>query len=169
MKIIFRLVVLAALAALGFWLWTIFFPSPETIIRQRLAKLAQDASFSQGQNDLVKLAHAQNVADFFSSNVELNITVPGHEQETMTGRAEIQAAALASRQQLTQLDVKFPDVNIAVAPDKTSATADITVDATLSGERDAIIQELNMTFQKTEGEWLISKVETIQAVSRPKD
>ncbi len=32
MKILVRLVLLAALAGLGFWLWTVLFPSPEKIL-----------------------------------------------------------------------------------------------------------------------------------------
>jgi hypothetical protein len=167
MKIVSRLIVLVVLAALGVWLWTILFPSPEHIVRKRLAKLAQDVSFTQNENDLIKIADAQNVAGFFSSNVEVNITIPGHEEATMAGREQIQEAAMASRQQATALNVKFPDINVTVAPDKTSATADVTLDATVSGEHDAIIQELNITFQKMDGDWLISKVETVQAVTKP--
>jgi SnoaL-like domain len=169
MRIVSRVIVLVALAAVGVWLWTIFFPSPEKIIRKQMVKLAQDVSFSQDENNLIKIAEAQNVPGFFSSNVEVNITIPGHEQQSMTGRDEIRTAALASRQAATDLDVKFPDVNVTVAPDRNSATADVTMDATISGEHDAIIQELNITFQKTDGQWLISRVETVQAVSRPKD
>ena len=38
MKIVFRLILLAALIALGVWLWFVLFPSPEKIIRQRLIR-----------------------------------------------------------------------------------------------------------------------------------
>ncbi len=160
-----RLIVLVVLAALGFWLWTVFFPSPEKVIRKQLAKLAQDASFSPAENDLIKMADAQSVPDFFSSNVEINITIPGREQQTLAGQDEIRTAALASRAQATALDVKFPDVIVTVAPDKSSAVADVTVDATVSGEHDAIVQELKINFQRNGGQWLINKVETVQKVS----
>jgi hypothetical protein len=165
MKLISRLILLAVLAALGVWLWTIFFPSPEHVIRKQLAKLAQDVSFSQNENNLVKIADAQGVADFFSSNVEINITIPGHEQETIAGRDQITQAALASRTAATDLDVKFPDVNVTVAPDKNSATADVTLEATVSGERNAIVQEVKITFEKVDGKWLISAVETVRTLS----
>lgn len=165
MKIIARLIVVAALIALGVWLWTVFFPSPQTIVRRRLARLANDISFTQNENNLVKIADARNVAGFFSDNVEVNITVPGHERQTMAGRDEIQAAALASRQQATELIVKFPDVNVTVAPGGKSVTADVTVDANVSGEQDAIVEELKITFEKIDGHWLITKVETVQGVS----
>jgi len=164
MKIVSRLIGVIALAALGFWLWTVFFPSPEKIIQKRLAKLAREASFSPDESDLIKMADAQNLAAFFSSNAEVNITISGHGQQTINGRDEIRMAALASRQQ-TSLDVKFPDIIVTVAPDKTSATAEVTVDATVSGEHDAIVQELKIDFQKTDGHWLINKVQTVQNVS----
>ncbi|HEV2320143.1 MAG TPA: nuclear transport factor 2 family protein [Verrucomicrobiae bacterium] len=167
MKIILRVIVVIALAVLAVWLWTAFFPRPEGAIRKQLAKLAEDVSFSQNENNLMKIADAQSVADFFSSNVEVNITIPEHEQQTLAGRDEIRAAALASLQQATELNVKFPDVNVTVAPDRYSATADVTLDVKVSGERDAIIQELNISFRKIEGQWLISKVETVQGVSKP--
>ena len=165
MKIVVRVILLVTLAALGFWLWTVLFPSPEKIIRKQLASLASDVSFSQDENTLVKVADAQGVADFFSSNVVINIDVPGHEQQTIAGRDQITQAALVSRQQVTALDVKFPDVNVTVAPDKNSATADVTLEATVSGEHDKIEQEVKFTFEKIDGHWLISKVETVRAVS----
>lgn len=165
MKIVLRVVLLLALAALAVWLWMIFFPSPEKIVRRRLAKLAQDVSFSSGENNLVKIADAQSVADFFSSNVVVDINLPGHEEQTMAGRDQITQAALLSRQQATDLEVKFPDVNVTVSPDKLSATADVTVQATISGEPNAIVQEVKFTFEKAGGQWLISKVETIRTLS----
>lgn len=164
MKNIVRIVLLAALIALGVWLWTVLFPSPEKIVRNQMLKLAQDVSFSQDENNLIKMARAQSVADFFSDNVEVNIDVPGHEQETIAGRDQITQAALASRQQFSSLEVIFPDIDVTVAPDKNSATADVTMEATLSGEHDAIVQEMKFTFQKTDGHWLINKVATVRTL-----
>ena len=165
MKIISRIVLLLVLAALGVWLWMTLFPSPEKIVRRQLAKLAADVSFSQNENNLVKIADAQSVADFFASNVVVNIDVPEHEEQTMAGRDQITQAALLSRQQATDLEVKFPDVNVTVAADKLSATADVTVQATVSGQPNAIVEEVKFTFEKIDGQWLISKVETVRTIS----
>jgi hypothetical protein len=165
MKNLMRIILLVIAAAIAFWLWTIFFPGPEKIVRRQLTDLARDVSFSPDENNFVKMAHAQGVADFFSTNVEVNISVPEHEQQSIVGRDEITQAVLVSRQQLTALNVKFPDVNITVAPDKNSATADVTVDATVSGESDAVVQEVKFTFEKANGQWLINKVETVRVVT----
>ena len=167
MKSLPRIILLVIVAALAIWMWTVFFPSPEKIIRRQLVNMAGDVSFSHDQNNLVQIAHAQSVADFFSTNVVLDLTLPGHNEQTTLDRAEITQAVLASRQQVTDLDVKFPDINVTVAPDKTFATADVTVEATVSGEHDAILQEMKFTFEKVDGHWLIDRVETVRVLSSP--
>jgi len=58
--------------------------------------------------------------------------------------------------------VKFPDADVTLLSDKLSAVADVTVDAAVSGERDAIVQELKISFQKTEDGWLITRLETVR-------
>ena len=165
MKIALRVILLLIVLAVGFWLWTVFFPSPEKIVRKQLASLASDISFSAGENGIMKIAHANSVTDFFATNVVINIDVPGHEQQTLTDRGQVTQAALVSRQQFTSLDVKFPDVDVKVAPDKNSATADVTAEVTISGDHDKIVQEFQFTFQKIDGQWLISEVKTISPVS----
>lgn len=165
MKIVFRLVLLAAIVAAGVWLYFIFFPSPEKAVRKQLTKLAGDVSFTHDQNNLIKIANAESVSGFFTTNVEVIVNMPGHEQHVFAGRAEITQAALQSREAVSSLSVKFPDVNVTVAPDKQSATADVTVEVKQSRERDPFIQEMKFTFEKSEGKWLIRKAETIQPVS----
>jgi hypothetical protein len=165
MKLFWRLAFFAAVMALGLWLWTAFFPAPEKAIRRRLEKLAADVSFTAGQGNFLRLAGGESVARFFSTNIEVNINVPGHEQVTFASRAEITQAALGIRERLKSLSVKFPDVNVALAPDKKSAVADVTLEAAVSGESDTIVQELKISFQKIEGVWLITRIETVRAVA----
>jgi hypothetical protein len=165
MKIVFKLVLLASLTVFGVWLWFALFPGPEKAIRNRLAKLAHTVSFSKSEGNLARLASGESVSGFFSTNVEVTINLPGEEQHTFAGRDEITQAALAARGYTTDLNVNFPDVNVTVAPDKQSATADLTVEATVSSERDAIVQEMKFTFRKIDGQWLITQVETVRTLS----
>jgi len=88
--------------------------------------------------------------------------VPGQEQATFASRAEITQAALGAREKIKSLSVKFPDADVTLLSDKLSAVADVTVDAAVSGERDAIVQELKISFQKTEDGWLITRLETVR-------
>jgi ketosteroid isomerase-like protein len=165
MKIILRLALLAAVIAAGVWLWTILFPSPEKAVRRQLSELARDASFSGNQSSLAVIAGAQRLANFFSTNVEVNLDVPGRIQHTLTGRDEIMQADAGARASLDGLKVEFPDVNVTVAPDKQSATADLTVKAQAGGDRDSIWQEMKFTLQKTGGKWLITRVETVRTLT----
>jgi len=165
MKIILRLFLFAALIALGVWLWFVFFPGPEKIIRSQLTKLARTVSFSTTKGNLAKLAGAQNVAGFFSTNVEINLNLPGYAPQNFSGREEITQAAVGACSVLSSLSVKFPDINVTVAPDKNSAIADATVEANLSGQTDLVVEELKFTFEKSDGKWLIKKIETVRVLS----
>jgi hypothetical protein len=165
MKIVFRVVLLAALAALGIWLWTIFFPSPEKIIRRQLNEVAKRVSFTADEGTLARLADAQSLAGYFATNVEVNINTRETDRQSFVGRDQITQAALAARSAVGSLNVKFLDVDVTVAPDKQSATADLTVDANVAGQPEAIVQEVKITLQKIAGQWLITRVATVRILS----
>jgi hypothetical protein len=160
MKIVSRLVLLAALIAAGIWLWTILFPGPEKIVRKRLAQVAAEASFNSGENVLVLAARSVNLASRFGTNVEININAL-----EFVGRDEITQAAAGMHMHLSGLKVEFPDVSVTVAPDKQSAVADVAVRLQASGEKDFNVQEVKFTFQKIGGDWLITRVENVRAPS----
>ena len=163
MKFFLRLVLTAVVIAAGVWLWTVLFPSPEKIIRRDLSELARDASFTGNQSSLAGIAGAQKVANFFSTNAEVNVNAPGRTQ-SLAGRDEIMQAVAAARASLDGLKVEFPDVSVTVAPDKQSATADLTVKAQIPGHPEFIAQ-MKFTFQKTGRQWLISRVETVRILT----
>jgi hypothetical protein len=165
MKIALRVILLAALVALGAWLWFVLFPSPEKVIRQRLTELARTASFSSNESDLARLAAARSLAGFFSTNVEMNVDLPRFAQRSSLDRDEITQIALAASSRAGELKVKFPDINVTVASDKQSAVADLTVEVDVSGEPDRIVQEMKFTLQKIDGRWLITRVETVRTFS----
>ncbi|MGA2685561.1 MAG: hypothetical protein ABSF51_10960 [Verrucomicrobiota bacterium] len=165
MKIVLRVVWLAALVAAGVWLWTVLFPSPEKVVRQRLASVAQRASFAADEGALARLADAESLAGYFSPNVEINLDVPGRIQHTILGRDEITQTAVAARSTTSSLSVKFLDVDVTIGPDKRSAVADFTVEARVGDDQDLIVQEMKFTLQKISGQWLITRVETIRTLS----
>ncbi len=166
MKTVIRIGLIIALAALGVWLWTVLFPGPEKVIRRRLLELARTASSSANESDLTRLAAAHSVAGFFAPTVELKLTVPELGQRDSMDREEITQAALMARSRAGGLRVTFPDINVTVAPDKQSAVADVTVEAELARERDRLLQEMKFTLRKFDGRWLITRVETVQTLSR---
>jgi len=165
MKTTLRFILFVALAAAGVWLWTVLFPGPEKVIRQRLAGLASTVSSGANESDLARLAAAQAVAGFFSTNVELKVDVPLLDRHSSLDREEIAQAALVARSRAGGLKVTFPDINVMVDPDQQSAVADLTVEAKISGDRDPLLQEMKFTLRKIDGQWLITRIETVRILS----
>lgn len=165
MKVMGRLILLAAVIAGGVWLWTVFFPSPEKIIRHRLAEVAQAASFKAGEPPLMAIGKARKLSGFFNTNVAVSLTEPEHFEQTFANRDEIARAAAGARSEFNGLTIKFLDVNVTVGADKQSATADLTVQVQSPGQKDFAAQEIKVSFQKIGGEWLITRVETVRTLS----
>jgi hypothetical protein len=55
---------------------------------------------------------------------------------------------------------------VALAADKQSATVDLTARARVGGEPDSYVQEMKFVLKKTDGHWLIVRVETVKTLSR---
>lgn len=162
-----RLLLLAVVAALAAWGWWALYPSPERQIRGQLADAARAASFAAGDGYLAKLAGAGRLAEFFSTNADIQIGDPGRPEHRLAGREEIQQAALAARAPGQTLSVTFPDITVIVNADQQSAVADLTLQARFTGEHetDLIVQEMKFTLRKINGQWLIVKVETVRTLS----
>ena len=159
-----RGVLVAALATVGIWTWSVLFPSPEKIIRKRLNELAKTASFSSKEGLVAKAWNASLLAGFFTPDVELTVEVPGR-QHTISGRDELLQAAASARSTLSSLSIEFPDIKVVVAPDRTSATVNLTARGKASSERDYYLQELKMRMIKVKRDWLINQVETVRTLS----
>ena len=164
MKHFMRLALLAVVIAAGVWSWTILFPSPEKVIRNRLVKLAGLASFSSNEGNIARVANIERMGTFFAENIEVVIDVPGVETHSFTHREELQQAAMQARSVVGGLQVEFPDIHITLAPDKQSAVADVTLKAKVSGQNYLIVQELSIAFNKTNRDWLITRVETVKTL-----
>jgi hypothetical protein len=165
MKMGFRLFGGLFLAVLAVWLWTVLFPSPQKIIRQRMEAVAKCVSFTSGEGTLVRLAGAQGLAGYFATNAEINVDVPGYDRLVISGRSQITQAALTARSAFGGLKVKFLDISVKVAPDRQSATVDLTVDANIADQQDVMVQDTKILLRKINGDWLITRVETVRTLS----
>ena len=164
MKIIFRIGLLAIFVAAGVWLWTIFFPGPEKIIRHRLAEIARLASFNPNENPLAALGGAQKLAGLCNPNLQVLLAAPINAQHTFENREEIAQSDLAARSAFGgSLKVEFVDPIVTLAPDKQSAVADLT--ARIQTSADLIVQEIKFTLQKVDGQWFVTRVETVRTFS----
>ena len=166
MKNLLRLILLVVLIALGIWVWHILFPNPQKIIRHRLNKLAQLASVAPNEGNFSRVACVEKMGAYFTDNAEVNLNIPG-ESLVLNGRAELTQAALAARSSANGgVSAEFVDINIDMGPNNQSAMVDLTLHAKVGSDKDAIIQELEFTFKKIKGDWLISRVATVQTLRR---
>ena len=165
MKRVVQAVLLIAIVGLGFWLWTVFFPSPEKVIRSRLNALAKAVSFDSRGGVLAQALNAQKVGDFFTTDVDVEITTSGYEPMSIHGRDEVVQAAMAARSRLSALKVKFLDANITFDADQQGAKVNVTGQADIPNQRDISAQEFNFMMKKVDGKWLIYRVETVKTLS----
>lgn len=159
------IILLAALAGVGYWVWITFFPSPEIAIRKRLAALAEVAAFPANEAPLSRLANAQKLGNFFTTDVEITVDIPGRSQQTFSGREELVQAAVAARSTVNGLNVEFLDIIVVLAPDNETAVVNLTAKAKIPGERDFYVQELKFSLKNIKGDWMIFKVETVKTLS----
>ena len=165
MKILFRLLLVAALLAPGFWLWTFLFPGPENIIRRQLAGLARTATFVEKENPIARVLKAQKVVNFFSPDAQLIFDLPGVGRRTLTGRDELTESATAGFATMRSLAVEFLDVTIQLAPSKQSADVELTAKVRSGDSKDFGVQEMRFVLKKIDGHWLIVRLETVKTLS----
>lgn len=166
MKILLRLLLLAAVAAAGLWVWIVFFPSPEKVIRQRLAEIARLASFTANENPLAALGRAQKLAGWCSPDLQVKLTAPANFDHAFENREEIAQFSLAARGAFGgSLKVEFVDVLVTLAPDKQSAEADLTARMQTAGSSDLNVQEIKFTLKKVDGQWLVTHAESLRTFS----
>ena len=143
MKIVTRLVFLAVLGGLGFWLWIILFPSPEKAVLKKIASLAATATFSTDASNLTRAGKVNRVVGMFTSDAQiiLNASSPGG--HTFSGSDEIRAAALGGFGSLPSLKVEFLDATAKVSPaPETSAQPTRAASTGTLSQLSAVIREL---------------------------
>lgn len=166
MKMITRIILLIMACGLGFWLWTVFFPSPREIALKKITSLAATATVNANDSNLTRAGKAVKLAGFFSTNVEIVVNIPDLAHRTVTGREQVKESAMAGFQQITSLQVQFFDVTATVAPDKQTVDVSCTLKVSANGRKDYGVQELHVRFKKLDGDWLITRVETVQTLTR---
>lgn len=164
MKIAIRLVLLAAAVVLGFWLWTILFPSPEKIVLKKISSLAATATFNADTGNIVRAGKVSNLIGYFSTDAQIVVDIPGTAAGTLNSRDEIREAAAGTFTRFKSLDVKFLDATPKVAADKQSAEVNCTAEVHIGDSKDFGVQELHFQLKKIEGDWLITRIETVKTL-----
>jgi len=164
MKIALRIALLAVLAGAGFWLWTVWFPSPQMIVLKKISSLAATASLNAGDGNITRAAKVSNFIGYFSTDAEIVCDVPELGAHTLSGRDEIRQMAAGVFTQMTSLKVQFLDAVAHVGADKESARVSCTARVSANDSKDFGVQELNFQFKKIDGDWLITRAETVKTL-----
>ena len=166
MKLAKRLILLLLLVVVGLWLWSVVFPGPEKAIRQHLAQTARAASFPANEGPMDRLSNLGAFAKCFSPDAQVKFESPGGGTQSLAGRDDLMRAAGAARTLISALQVDFVDAILVVAPDRETATVDLTVRATVPGDRDFFVQEMKVYLKKFGRSWLIVRAESVKTLSR---
>jgi hypothetical protein len=165
MKIVFRFALLIAAAALGVWLWAVFFPSPQKVIQRKIVRLAATATLSARDGNLARAAKAANLAGFFAADAQIIFNVTELPDRTLSGREEIRETALAGFANVRSLNVQFLDVSVRLSADGQTADVSCTAEVNAGDNKDFGVQELHFQLKKIDGDWLITLAETVRTLS----
>ena len=160
---ILNLALLLGVAALLIWK---YFPNEEKAIRQRLAQVAEKISTGANDSMLVRVAEASSLREYFTQDVIIAVERKGGEVISQQGRDELIEGikvAKGNADLLRQAEFKFLDVQVK-RMEADAATVYLTILGDVNGEKNAVTQETVVEMKKTDGDWLIAKVETIRTL-----
>jgi hypothetical protein len=156
-----RYLIGAGLAALFAWALVKSLPNDQKAIQSLLTGLVQAASIKPNESGFARLAYADRLAGYFTTNVTIQVEGFGTDFAAINGRTELVQAAMAARSQLPQAQFELADLNIKVHPDKHSAGVYAVVRGQINYETNRFGHALKMVASKSAGRWLISQVQTV--------
>ena len=147
--------------------WGFFFPSEINKICKRLNSLAACLSFSSSGSYVMRMAAADSVRDFFSTNIVVNLDGVHARAEYISGRAEVMSILTTARTYLKELNVKFEDPQVEIDESKTHAVMEVLTRITLDeNRRDKIYQLIRMNWIKEGDKWRVERVDTLKMLGR---
>src|SRR5882724_3548557 len=159
MKNALRAVLLLVVIALGIWAWTIFFPNPRQVVRNRLNKLAHLASSPAKEGNIGRGLDVQRMGAFFSEDVHVMLNISDRGVIALDNREELLRGLLVIKAPGAAASAEFQDMRIEMGTANLTALVDLTLKAKVDGQGDPIFQELKFALKKIKGDWLITNVE----------
>lgn len=160
-----RIIVIVVLLAAAWFGWRYFFPTDEARIRRGLERIADAVGMDGGEGEVARIARAASMRNELDPDI---VVEAGPPFSRMTGRDIVVAAVARLNSSVPDLDVQVRDVQVAVAPDRTTASGSVTVEARFRderGERVTDARELDLTFRRRDGDWVVSTVTLVRALT----
>ncbi len=156
----------ALIVILGIVLATTLFPSEEKRVKKQFRLLSEWVSKSPEENAFTLLQRMKNIGTLFDMHCKLK--VPDQSLSGTYTREEISTYAGSARSHVSQLDLKFYDLQV-VFPEKELAKVTLTARLTglsTAGERMDETRELECLLRKIENKWFFSQIEVIEVLRR---
>lgn len=164
-----NVVYLGLLLAAGILIYIHFFESDEAKIRRRFDELKIEMQKDSAETGLAAAAKARRIGKMFTDPCSLEI--PSHSVSGIYSRRELISTVFAARSRYRTISLHFYDIHIEFEKNQ-SASVDFTVIANVlpRGEAGRIpyqeVQELRCMLKRNKGEWLFSKVETVEVLQK---
>lgn len=161
-----RTLVLVVVAAAAIWLgWRWLVPDDEAQINAVLERIADGIGSGAAEGEVGRLARAASIRTALAPDVVVDAGPPF---QRLQGRDAIIGAAARTSATVRNLDIRFPDVSIVVAPDRRSASAVVTAEARFDdgARRGLDARELDIAFTRLDGAWVVSGVTLVQPLRR---
>lgn len=161
-----RAIVLAIVVAIvAYVAWTMW-PSEEGRIRARLDELAGAVSFGPETrgSDVARLARIAGLRRFFAPDLYVDV---GDPYPPIEGRDALLGMVAKGGLPPRDVTVRFVDVHVTLDPDEAQATAYLTAEAssqTDDGAREIDARELELTLQKMNDEWVVTRVQVLRTL-----
>jgi hypothetical protein len=162
--LIVRIVAIAVVIA-GLWFgYRWLFPSDEAQIREVLDRIAEAVGNGAEEGEIERLARAASLRNYLDAGVKVDAGPPFKE---VSGRDVVIGTASKLNSTIRELEIRFIDVQISLAPDRSTANVYMTAEARFRGPQDDSgieARELDVLFRKIEGNWVVSAVAFVRTL-----
>jgi hypothetical protein len=156
----------ALLMLAGVFAWRALFPGDEAMIRRELRDLAETVSFAPDQPPLARLQSAARLVAFFTPDGEVDLRPWDHPRMSIRGRDELRQTALAARNAVGSLSVRFERVAVRRGPGATEAHVELTAVGRTDRDAEERAQDLAFEMAKIDGTWLIRRATAVEYLER---
>lgn len=165
-KILPIAIIVALLGVGGCRVYRVFFPGDEAEILKLLDELEAAAAFKASTKPLSQMGNAAELAGFFTEDAEIRAKGPGGGMRAIAGRAQLQQIAFSAQSMVGGLRIRFEDIVLELGPTDEEASCRLTAIATGGGDPNPWVQILQFNFREVDGDWLVARVEPVDAVER---
>lgn len=159
------LILVAGFLAAAYLLWQRLIPNEPARIKKTLRAVAKTVSIPQSETTIQAGLAVGRILEFLTEDVQVDIDGPSTGRFTLSGREEIREAITYARKNLGPVNVQFLDISVTVAPDRQTAMAQLTVQASRPSENEPWIQAIRLHLRKVQRNWQIQRAETIKPLT----